>query len=278
MAPIGSPLGATRDRLLNGIATCVLRSGVPALNKARAEQGLPPLREWAEQLLGVREICVLTAPELDYSSHGALPPNVRYVGPAFEPYPHEWTSPWPDTNTDPLVVISLSTSYMNQQALAQRILDAIAGLPVRGLLTAGPALETDQLQIPANARTVAYIPHRSVFPHATLAITHAGWQTINAALADGVPLLCIPDGRDQPDNAARVIACGAGVRAHKSTPPAKLRRVIADALQNSEIKRGASAIAQALARSDGGLTTAEIVEHLARPDAATSPFSCAAGG
>jgi UDP:flavonoid glycosyltransferase YjiC (YdhE family) len=44
----------------------------------------------------------------------------------------------------------------------------------------------------------------------------------------------------------------------------------ADALQNSEIKRGARAIAQALARSDGASTAAEIVEHLARPCAATS--------
>jgi MGT family glycosyltransferase len=278
MAPIDGRLGAMRDRLLNRIATRILRSGVPALNKARAEQGLPPVREWAEQLVSAREICVMTAPELDYSSRGSLPPNVRYVGPAFEPYPDDWRSPWPDANTDPLVVISLSTSYMAQQALAQRILGAVAGLPVRALLTAGPALETDQLQIPANTRTVAYVPHRSVFPHAALVITHAGWQTINAALADGVPLLCIADGRDQPDNAARVVGCGAGLRASKSASPAKLRRAITDALQNSAIKSGAITMAQALARSDGALTTAEIVEHPAGPVAATTPRSIATGG
>ena len=44
-----------------------------------------------------------------------------------------------------------------------------------------------------------------MLPHAALVVTHAGWQTINAALADGVPLVCVPDGRDQPDNAARVV-------------------------------------------------------------------------
>jgi UDP:flavonoid glycosyltransferase YjiC (YdhE family) len=124
-------------------------------------------------------------------------------------------------------VLSFSTSYMNQQALAQSVLDALGGLPVRALLTAGPALETHALRLPANARMVDYVPHRTVLPHAALMVTHAGWQTVNAALADGVPLVCVPDQRDQPDNAARVVACGAGVRVSKRASPAKLRRVIA---------------------------------------------------
>jgi MGT family glycosyltransferase len=278
LRPVDGPLGAIRDDLVNRVATRLLRTGVPLLNKARAEQGLAPLDRWAEQLLRAQEVCVMTAPELDFSSRGALPPNVRYVGPAFEPYSHCWDSPWPDTNSDPLVVISLSTSYMNQRALAQRILDAVAALPVRALLTTGPALETTQLQIPASARTAAFIPHRSVFPHAALVITHAGWQTVNAALADGVPLVCVPDGRDQPDNAARVLACGAGVRAHKRASPRELRRVIVEALEDAELKRGASAMAQALARNDGALTIAESVERLAEPDATAPPLSSAAGG
>jgi MGT family glycosyltransferase len=262
LRPMDGPLGAIRDDLMNRIATRLLRSGVPALNKARTERGLPPVEDWAEQLLGVREICVMTAPELDFSSRGALPPNVRYVGPAFEPYPGRWDSPWPETNADPLVIISFSTSYMNQQALVQRVLDALGGLPVRALLTAGPALDTQALRIPENARAVAFIPHRAVLPHAALVVTHAGWQTVNAALADGVPLLCIPDGRDQPDNAARVLACGAGVRVRKRTSVGKLRRVIVDALEDPQLRQGAGAMAEALARSDGAVTIADRLEHV----------------
>jgi MGT family glycosyltransferase len=264
LRPIDGPLGAIRDDLMNRIATRLLRTGVPVLNKARAERGLPPVDDWAEQLLGAREICVMTAPELDFSSRGALPPNVRYVGPAFEPYPRRWDSPWPDTNTDPLVIVSFSTSYMNQRALVQRVLDAAAGLPVRALLTAGPALDTQALRLPENARTVAFVPHRTVLPHAALVVTHAGWQTVNAALADGVPLLCMPDGRDQPDNAARVLACGAGVRVRKHTSVHKLRRAIAEALEDPALKRGASAMAEALARSDGAVTIADRLELLAQ--------------
>jgi MGT family glycosyltransferase len=214
---------------------------------------------------------MMTGPELDFSSNGALPKNVHYVGPSFEAYSREWVSPWPEPNHDPLLVISFSTSYMNQSALAQRVLDAVADLPTRALLTAGPALETDTLRIPANARTVPFVAHRSVFPHAALVITHAGWQTINAALADGVPLLCIPDGRDQPDNAARVLAAGAGLRIGKKASPSKLRRMILRALQDPTLKQGATAMAEALARSDGATTTADRLECIASGATTTQP-------
>jgi len=262
LKPMRGPLGAQRDRLLGVLAGRLLAMGLPLLNKARAEQGLGPLQRWEQQLLSAHAVYMMSAAELDFSSRGMLPSNVRYVGPAFEPYPRDWRAPWPETDTDPLVVISLSTSYMNQRALAQRILDAVAGLPVRALLTAGPALDASQLQVPANARIAAFIPHRSVFPHAALVVTHAGWQTINAALADGVPLVCIPDGRDQPDNAARVLCVGAGVRARKSSSAGRLRRVIERALDDPTLKQGAERIARALSRSDGALTIADEIERL----------------
>jgi MGT family glycosyltransferase len=272
LRPMSGRVGDLRDRILaSGVRSVFAAAGRPVINRARVEQGLAPLSAWEDQLLGVQAIYMMTAAELDFASRGRLPANVHYVGPAFEPYTHEWESPWPETNTDPLVVISFSTSYMNQRALVQRVLDAAGGLPVRALLTAGPALEIGQLRIPANTRTVAFIPHRTVLPHAALVVTHAGWQTINAALSDGVPLVCVPDGRDQPDNAARVLACGAGVRVRKNTSPRKLRRVIASALGDRALKRGAERMAEALGRSDGALAVAEGVEHLGTPESIPAP-------
>jgi UDP:flavonoid glycosyltransferase YjiC (YdhE family) len=262
LKPMGGQLGAARDGLLNAMTRRFSAAGLPVLNDIRAELRLRPLSDWNDQLRGVRAIYVMTAPELDFSSKAQLPANVHYVGPAFEPFEQEWESPWPSENTDPLVLISFSTSYMNQRALAQRVLDAVAGLRVRALLTAGPALDPSQLRIPDNARSVAFVSHRTVLPHAALVITHAGWQTVNAALADGVPLVCIPDGRDQPDNAARVVVANAGVRVSKKSSPEKLRGVISQALEDESIKQGARAMARALARSDGATAVADELERL----------------
>ncbi len=267
LKPMGGPLGAARDGLLNAMTRRFSAAGLPVLNDVRAEHGLTPLKDWNDQVRGVRAIYVMTAPELDFSSKAQLPANVHYVGPAFEPFEKEWESLWPPENLDPLVVISFSTSYMNQRALAQRVLDAVAGLRVRALLTAGPALDPSQLRIPDNARSVAFVSHRTVLPHAALVITHAGWQTVNAALADGVPLVCIPDGRDQPDNAARVVVAHAGVRVSKTSSPEKLRRVISRALEDRSIKQGARAMAGALARSDGATVIANELERLQVPNA-----------
>ena len=262
LKPMGGQLGAVRDGLLNAMTRRFMAAGLPVLNEVRAEHGLTPLKDWNDQVRGVRAIYVMTAPELDFSSKAQLPANVHYVGPAFEPFEKEWESPWPSGNADPLVLISFSTSYMNQRALAQRVLDAVAGLRVRALLTAGPALDPSQLRLPDNARSVAFVSHRTVLPHAALVITHAGWQTVNAALADGVPLVCIPDRRDQPDNAARVVAAHAGVRVSKKSSPEKMRRVISQALEDQSIKHGARAMADALARSDGATVIANELERL----------------
>ncbi len=270
LSPMRGLPGVMRDRLLNRIAARGVAPGLPALNKTRSEHGLGPLRRWESQLLGVEGIYMLTAPELDFSSRGALPANVHYVGPAFESFSAAWTSPWPQANTDPLVLVSFSTSYMNQGALAQRVLDALGGLRVRALLTAGPALDVHALRLPANARAVDFIPHRAVLPHAALVVTHTGWQTVNAALAEGVPLVCVPDGRDQPDNAARVVVARAGVRVSKNASPRHMRKVIAAALENPEIRAGAAAMRRALARSDGALAVVREVERLGERASVTS--------
>ncbi len=280
LSPMAGPLGAVRDRLFDRMTRRFWAPALPVLNRVRGEHGLAPLKDYGDQVLGAQAIYVMTAPELDFSSKAELPANVHYVGPAFEPFRNDWHSPWPEENSDPLVLLSFSTSYMDQDALAQRVLDAVAGLPVRALLTAGPALDASHLRLPANARSVAFVPHRTVLPHASLMITHAGWQTVNAALADGVPLVCIPDARDQPDNAARVVFVNAGVRVSKKSSPGKLRSVIAGALEDRSIKQGARAMADALARCDGATVMADALERLPERDAvtATTPHRTHAAG
>ena len=133
-------------------------TGLPVLNEVRAEHGLAPLKNWNDQVLGARAIYVMTAPELDFSSKAQLPANVHYVGPAFEPFETDWESPWPAENTDPLVLISFSTSYMNQGRSRNASSTPSRGCAVRALLTAGPALDTSQLRIPDNTYAVAFRP------------------------------------------------------------------------------------------------------------------------
>jgi UDP:flavonoid glycosyltransferase YjiC (YdhE family) len=54
------------------------------------------------------------------------------------------------------------------------------------------------------------VPHDVLLPNAAVVVTHAGLGTVLAALRHGLPLLCVPIGRDQPGNAAWVQSSGAG--------------------------------------------------------------------
>ena len=63
---------------------------------------------------------------------------------------------------------------------------------------------------PPNVTVRGFVPHHLVLPHMAAVISHGGLSTITAALTAGVPLVCIPQGRDQSDNAERVAASGVG--------------------------------------------------------------------
>ncbi|HET7427225.1 MAG TPA: glycosyltransferase [Gemmatimonadales bacterium] len=263
LRPARGPLGRAREAALRAVTERFYAPALATLNEARSRLGLPPLDAYAQGLLGCDALLVMTAPELDFSSRGELPPNVHYTGPALEPAAVPWTSPWPADNADPLVLISFSTTYMNQRDFARRALQAVAGLPVRALLTTGPALDLAGIDVPANARVVPFAPHAAVLPHAALTVTHAGWATVQASLAAGVPLVCMPDARDQPDNAARVVEAGAGIRVRRNARPDTLRRAIRSALGDPALRAGAERMAAVLNRTDGADGVVDRIEQLA---------------
>jgi UDP:flavonoid glycosyltransferase YjiC (YdhE family) len=75
-------------------------------------------------------------------------------------------------------------------------------------------------------------------------VTHAGHGTVMRALAHGLPVLCLPMGRDQDDNAARIVASGAGLRLKPSASAPR----IAEAVRRLLAEPGFSANAGRLGR------------------------------
>ena len=224
----------------------------------RGRLGLAPVASAAQQLTGVDRILVTTSRAFDPWPE-SLPANVRYVGPQRQ-HAAQFTAPL--ESKPPLVVISLSTRSAAAR-LAQRILDALADLPVRALLTLGPALQPDQVRPPRNTTITSFVEHSIVLPRASLVITHAGLGTIMAALAHGVPLLCMPLKADQFENAARVVALGAGQQLSRHATSAQLRRATLQVLTKPHFRRAAQHLGEALAGEPDADPIAEL-EALAR--------------
>lgn len=218
-------------------------AGLPALNAARAGVGLPPLGTVFEQYRRMDRVLLLTSAAFDFAlARIALPSNAVHVGPQLAAAPKGAATA--DTPGEPsLVLVSLSTSYQAQEAVLRRVVAALGTLPVRGLVTTGPAVAFDG-DLPENVQVRAWAPHAEVLPRAALVITHAGMGTVMAALAHGVPLVCLPMGRDQHGNAERVAHLGAGRILAAEANNAAIAATVRDALADPALRAGARRIGE----------------------------------
>lgn len=248
LMPMRGPLGRVRDYALSRVLRYLYGRGLPALNTARAQLGLDPLGHPWEQFDRARRVLVLTSEAFDFPTR-RLPPNVRYVGPQLDSpgWAEPWQSPWPADHPDPLVVVGFSTTQQNQTPVLRRVIEALGGLRARGLVTVGPALDPAVFQPPANVVVRESVAHAQVFSLASAVVTHAGHGTVIRALSYGVPVVCLPMGRDQRDDAARVVARGAGLRLSPDASVDEIREAIKRVLEQPLFREGARALEQALA-------------------------------
>src|SRR5262245_19510365 len=94
-------------------------------------------------------------------------------------------------------------------------------------------------------------------------VTHAGHGTVIRALAAWVPLLCLPMGRDQHDNAARVVACGAGLRLRPTAGAGRIRNAILELLATPCYRDRAREIGRAVQQDALNSTAVTILEDIA---------------
>jgi MGT family glycosyltransferase len=247
LEPARTFIGGWRDRTLNAFAERLWNRGLTGLNALRRQYGLRPLVDFLDQLRCARRQLVLTSSGFDFP--GTLPTNARYVGPVLDD--PEWVEDglWtPPPGCDPMVLVAMSSTFQDQVASLQRVIDALGTLPVRGVVTTGPALDCATLQRPANVAVVPSAPHRQVLRCAALVVTHGGHGTVIKALAAGVPMVVLPHGRDQADVAARVTARGAGLVLKRTAAPAVIAEAMMRILRNDSYRAAARRLGEAVCR------------------------------
>src|SRR2546429_5135366 len=169
--PARGPWGRWRDRAVVALMMRVFRSALPALNQARGELGLAPVGSLADVIAAASRVLVCSSPSYDFAA-GTVPGNVRYVGPQLDDIT---TGAWEDPGGAPLVLVGLSSTVMShEQELLQRAADALGRLPVRGLVTTGPAVDPAVIRAPANVSVRRWVRHADVLPSCSAVLTHGG--------------------------------------------------------------------------------------------------------
>jgi UDP:flavonoid glycosyltransferase YjiC (YdhE family) len=94
-------------------------------------------------------------------------------------------------------------------------------------------------------------------------ITHAGHSSVVRGMSHGVPLLCIPLGRDQPFNAGRVEAIGVGLALPTDAAPSAIAEAVGTLLRDGSYREAARRAAQAIAAmGPGAANAADAVEAI----------------
>ncbi|HKB11377.1 MAG TPA: nucleotide disphospho-sugar-binding domain-containing protein, partial [Vicinamibacterales bacterium] len=263
LRPARAVFGRWRDIALNRLVERLWDRGLDGLNALRGRSGLPPLARFLDQARRARRQLVLTSETFDFP--GTLPPSARYVGPVLiDPAWAEAASWTPPPGRAPLVLVAMSSTFQDQTASLERVIEALGTLPVRGLVTTGPAIDAAALRAAANVTVVASAPHREVLEQAALVVTHGGHGTVMKALAAGVPMVVLPHGRDQADNAARVTARGAGVMVKRGARPAAIADAVVRVLRDDSYRVAARRLGDAVRRDAQGDTLIRELEAIPR--------------
>ncbi len=162
------------------------------------------------------------------------------------------------TGDEPLVYVtfgSMTPLSDRYPGVYRETIDALAGLPVRVLVTVGRDADPTRLEpVPANVHLERWVPQNEVMPHAAAMVCHGGSGTVTMGLAAGIPMAVLPLFADQPWNAERVAALGAGIALEGAAPAIgdAVRRLLAEPSYR-EAAQGVAAEMRALPPVDAAI-------------------------
>jgi MGT family glycosyltransferase len=223
--------------------------------------------DWSNPASTASKLAIIsqTPKEFDFSGR-PLPPQFHYTGPFHEEGGRDPVAfAWEKLNGKPLIYASLGTLVNGLEQVYRTILQAVAPLSdVQVVLSVGGNVDLEDLgPVPSNTIVVRSAPQLELLKRASLCITHAGMNTALEALAQGVPMVAIPIGYEQPGIAARIAHHGTGefIEVDELTTD-RLRGLIEKVLQDPSYRKRAEYFQKVISKTRGLEVTADIIEQV----------------
>lgn len=267
----GAPFGQRAPRFLKSLqwafaAKIVDHHLLPGLNRFRAANGLPPMRDLLRQGWHSPDRVIGLFPEWFGPPQPDWPSQVRVTGfPLFDEMgireiPDE-VAAFLDAG-EPPVIFTPGSAMAHGQVFFREAVKALERSGRRGILLS-PFTQTIPTALPENVRHFPYIPFSHVLPRAAAIVYHGGVGTCSQALQAGIPHLVQPMAHDQLDILSRVRDLGVGL----GLSPAKFteKRIISsldELIGNPDYQAKAQQIAKSFEPEVWIRWTCELVEEV----------------
>ena len=144
-------------------------------------------------------------------------------------------------------------------------IEAAQKLGKRALLLIGDKRNLPQTNLPKGVAAFDYAPHSLVMPRASVIVHQGGIGTTGQALRSGRPMLIVPHGQDQPDNARRCVRVGvARSLSHTRFETSRLVSELSQLLDDPAYREQAKKIGQQVNDENGTKTACDAIEQVLR--------------
>lgn len=232
----------------------------------RQQLGLPPVRDpfitgqHSPELILAMFSAALANPQPDWWQQTCQTGFIFYE-------PKEATLPqvlldFLDSGQPPIVFTLGSSAVEAGEAFFEESVIAAKNLGERAVLLVGKNRENiPHALLSRDVIAVDYIPHFLLFPLAKAIIHQGGIGTTAQALKSGKPMLVVPFGQDQFDNADRVRRLGVGLMILKQKYNAQTASsALKNLINNSQFTQCASLIKKQIEVENGSVRTCDEIE------------------
>lgn len=176
-----------------------------------------------------------------------------FIGPSFPERAGHSDFPLERLEGQQVLYISMGTVLHQVEHFFNTCIEAFADFDGIVVIAAGEKADLSKLNpAPDHFMIAPYVPQLKVLNHADVTITHGGMNSVNEAIHFNVPLVILPQDKDQPMVAQRLVELEAGYRITRDQIHVEsLRMGVHEVLSNPMYKKNVKKINASFQQSGG---------------------------
>lgn len=255
-------------RTLFGIGKWTTKSWVEPIQQLRKDLGLPPKGNPIFEGQHSPTLVLALFSKLLAQIQPDFPSNTIITGfPFYDRKDAETPSPelfrFLDEGEPPLLFTLGSSLVWIAKDFYRISIEAAQKLGRRALLLIGDKRNLPHTKLPDGMAAFDYAPHSLVMPRASVVVHQGGIGTTGQALRAGQPMLIVPFGQDQPDNARRCVRLGVGRTLSLSRyTVSRVASELSELLDNPTYREQAAQVGQQVREENGTKRACDAIEQV----------------